>query len=818
MIRALASCVAESVSRRFRSIGYPTGRSVVRSKKHEGSIPVVEELERKQTITDAIVPIATGMQAAGLMGTRSIAGALETNLADIAIADGARLATRTGSDGRHDWQAVLPSGSWTTRDEASAFGGVGGDYRRSWFGTDDSSTRTETTGIANDVFATSVVLTGDDPFGARLDDSLEARSHGQNRGFEFELSAAAAGGASTTFVANAGTSAFASDRADDIPGSDPKAARTGPIPARPAPPVLPPIVLSARAARNETDATVTASGFVSPQTNANANDSAQGGATGASPDAAAGNGYESSAITTASASGIQYAGGPPSRGCGPKHFGGFAPQSADGATSRFSGAGPQPGTLNPQPATPHGPPIEPPGKCQSAIADPLFVLDWNDGLVLFPGVTEYEFNQTWVDLRAQVYGGIVQSYQWNLSQAPGANFVSGANTYRLQFMWMGQMGSTQRITVTANMVGGAPQVQTLTFVLGANSSPGGPGGPPGGSGTIWPTVLQPDWVSEPQALLAGDSHTRPYGVSLASGGLFVSHELPPYNPGVPPERLVYNSIAAAPKPIFVEHYQIDPAGGIPDTVSARLQFNGAWGPSKYYLTGAPANFNPGAYLQISLQADASTLPTGRFDYTVEVTAHYTGGDVTSATTGKVNVVNHKDSRFGSGWTLELVGARTPIPGGGIDPYGVFDRLHPLTDGIIVDQGAGNTLWFATLGGGYATPRGEFSSLVHNADGTFTRTFKDGVKQNFNDDGLLTSIVDRNGNSTDAFYDNEVPANADKLLAVRDANGQATTFSYVGADCPTGKVCSITDPAGRTTTLKYTGDQLTSLTLPDGAVW
>src|SRR5689334_14414154 len=40
-----------------------------RSKNWEKSVGVLEELEVKQTVTDAIVPIATGLQAAGLIGS-----------------------------------------------------------------------------------------------------------------------------------------------------------------------------------------------------------------------------------------------------------------------------------------------------------------------------------------------------------------------------------------------------------------------------------------------------------------------------------------------------------------------------------------------------------------------------------------------------------------------------------------------------------------------------------------------------------------------------------------------------------------------------
>lgn len=61
-----------------------------------------------------------------------------------------------------------------------------------------------------------------------------------------------------------------------------------------------------------------------------------------------------------------------------------------------------------------------------AMADPYYVVDWNDGLTLSPGAVEYESEGDSVDLRAQVQGAPVASYAWDLSQAPLARDVVGA--------------------------------------------------------------------------------------------------------------------------------------------------------------------------------------------------------------------------------------------------------------------------------------------------------------------------------------------------------------------------------------------------------
>jgi hypothetical protein len=54
------------------------------------------------------------------------------------------------------------------------------------------------------------------------------------------------------------------------------------------------------------------------------------------------------------------------------------------------------------------------------------------------------------------------------------------------------------------------------------------------------------------------------------------------------------------------------------------------------------------------------------------------------------------------------------------------RLHPVTGGVILNQGAGHSLWFAGSGPNYTTPAGDFSTLVQNGDGTYTRTLPDGL--------------------------------------------------------------------------------------------
>ena len=91
-----------------------------------------------------------------------------------------------------------------------------------------------------------------------------------------------------------------------------------------------------------------------------------------------------------------------------------------------------------------------------------------------------------------------------------------------------------------------------------------------------------------------------------------------------------------------------------------------------------------------------------------------------------------------------------------------------------------------------TPLGDFSTLVKNEDSTFTRTMKDGTVINFDVNGLHTSTVDRNGNTTTYAYDlNEL------LTSITDPVGLVTTLQYQN-----GLISSVTDSAGRTTNFQH----------------
>jgi RHS repeat-associated protein len=103
--------------------------------------------------------------------------------------------------------------------------------------------------------------------------------------------------------------------------------------------------------------------------------------------------------------------------------------------------------------------------------------------------------------------------------------------------------------------------------------------------------------------------------------------------------------------------------------------------------------------------------------------------------------------------------------------------------------------------------------VNSVTGVSTITQKDGTTRNFNSAGYLTSIVDRNGNTTTIAVD---PANQNRISSVTDPAGRVLTFSYTNAQFP--RLCtSITDAVGSAATYVYdsTG-RLSSVTYPDNS--
>jgi RHS repeat-associated protein len=137
---------------------------------------------------------------------------------------------------------------------------------------------------------------------------------------------------------------------------------------------------------------------------------------------------------------------------------------------------------------------------------------------------------------------------------------------------------------------------------------------------------------------------------------------------------------------------------------------------------------------------------------------------------------------------------------------VDSGLGPIT---LIDEDNTRHIFGQDTSGGYIAAGGDYFTLVKNADATYTLTRTDGTKTNFNTTGKISSIVDTNGNTTTYTYDG-----SGKLTSIKDASQRSTTIAY-GTN---GYISSITDPANNKTTFGYdTSGNLTSVTDPANKV-
>ncbi len=131
--------------------------------------------------------------------------------------------------------------------------------------------------------------------------------------------------------------------------------------------------------------------------------------------------------------------------------------------------------------------------------------------------------------------------------------------------------------------------------------------------------------------------------------------------------------------------------------------------------------------------------------------------------------------------------------------------------IIVDSGNQRIrrVAFQNTGTGilaYKPTAQDHTSLVRNADGSFTRSFRNGTQIFFDASGRQTASVDKAGRVTAFSYDAQ-----GRLTSIVDPAGRQITYNYSGA-----LLSSITDPASRTTNFSYDGSgNLLQVVFPDG---
>ncbi|MBL7665024.1 MAG: hypothetical protein JNM93_07815, partial [Bacteriovoracaceae bacterium] len=100
-----------------------------------------------------------------------------------------------------------------------------------------------------------------------------------------------------------------------------------------------------------------------------------------------------------------------------------------------------------------------------------------------------------------------------------------------------------------------------------------------------------------------------------------------------------------------------------------------------------------------------------------------------------------------------------------------------------------------------------SELLKNADGTFTRNYRNGSVAKFDAQGKHIEQSSRTGRFISFEYDSN-----GRLIFVTDPVGRQIQYAYNGNHL----LSSVTDPANRVTSFDYTGTKLTQVNFPDGS--
>jgi RHS repeat-associated protein len=125
------------------------------------------------------------------------------------------------------------------------------------------------------------------------------------------------------------------------------------------------------------------------------------------------------------------------------------------------------------------------------------------------------------------------------------------------------------------------------------------------------------------------------------------------------------------------------------------------------------------------------------------------------------------------------------------------RLTIVSDGsVVVKYAMGPSAFFENISSTLTPPAGSTDTLVQNLDDSYTLTTKSHIRFNYDEDGKLTSIVDRNDNSTTIAYDV-----SGFLDTVTDPGGREFDFTVDGS----GRVTQVEDPLTRTVSYSYNAD-------------
>jgi YD repeat-containing protein len=164
---------------------------------------------------------------------------------------------------------------------------------------------------------------------------------------------------------------------------------------------------------------------------------------------------------------------------------------------------------------------------------------------------------------------------------------------------------------------------------------------------------------------------------------------------------------------------------------------------------------------------------------------------------------HSQDYFGYGWTCN---------------YFIYLDENPNTRDVTLTEGDGSVhnYTFDTFVGRtsyYLTPAGKHARLNKNVDRTYILRFLDGSEYNFDTNGILLNITDKNNNKLKFTY------NSGKLIKIEQdlggLLGGGPQPMYLNLSYSGNNISNITDPYGRKIAYNYNNGVLTDVTDPMG---
>ena len=256
--------------------------------------------------------------------------------------------------------------------------------------------------------------------------------------------------------------------------------------------------------------------------------------------------------------------------------------------------------------------------------------------------------------------------------------------------------------------------------------------------------------------------------------------------------LKITSVCVVAMMVLVTYHQIrfETTGSDPWTPPDEAPSRGNAGYEDFYLYVGDGMVNTANGNLYFTQKDISIKARG---YNIEIIRSFNSMERTAA---------YPQDYFGIGWTCN---------------YFIYLQEDRMTGNVTLTEGDGSVYvygyWQAVgRGASYYTPAGKHGRLNKTEEGTFILRYLDGSQYNFDSNGALQDITDKNGNKIKFTYTMGMLTKVEEDLGEGASPDAAVNLNlnYV-----MGKIVNITDSTGRIVTYSYFNNTLINVTDPTG---